>query len=167
MGRKGEVTLLSISIGGYALMAVSFMLMPLETQTNYTGAMFWVMLMLGIAGQVALDIKRKMFFKRFRVNYRKTQKRFCGAFAFFSNLPAKIADIAFPVSLVGMILSFWLTRGVGYSCYVFISLTVFSLAAHCIFNGRNFFFVLNKRKIYTILEQKRKSKMSKGEEKRQ
>lgn len=160
---RWEKTLLGISIVSFALMAASFLFMPLEKETRFSGLAFWVTLLLGSGTQIALDLRRKAFFKKLRVNHRKLQKRFCGAFTFFSNIPAKIADIVLPLSAAGTALSLWLTNNTGYVCYVFIALMVLALALHCIFNGRNFFFALNKFKIFTILEQKRKSKLSKGE----
>lgn len=163
---RWEKALLGISIGSFALMAASFLFMPLEENTRFSGLAFWLGLLLGFGTQIALDLRRKAFFRKLRVSHRKMQKRLCGALVFFSNTPAKIADIVLPLSAVGTALSLWLTKSTGYVCYVFIALTVLALVLHCIFNGRNFFFVLNKLKIFTILEQKRKNKLSKGEGKK-
>ncbi len=162
-GNRREKALLWASVMSFLLMSATFLLMPLEEETVYTGILFWVTFLIGIGTQIALDVLRKKFFKKNRVNYRKNQKKFCGAFTFFSNLPAKIADIALPLSAVGLGLSLWLTRSMGYVCYVFLSLTVFALTMHCVFNGRNYFFALNKPKIYTIIVQKRTMKTHKGE----
>lgn len=163
-GNRWEKTFLVLSILEFTLMSASFLAMPLEEETRYSGIAFWVMLVLGIGAQIALDQCRRRFFRDMRIHYKKMQKKHCGAFSFFSNTPAKIVDVALPLAAAGLGISLWLTRKTGYVCYVFLGLTVLLGCLHCIFNGRNYFFTLNKMKIFTILEQKRKTKLSKGDE---
>ena len=71
---RREKALLILSIVAFTLMSASFLVMPLEKETRFTGLAFWITLGLGIAGQVALNRCRKKFFQEMRINYKKKQK---------------------------------------------------------------------------------------------
>ena len=64
-----------------------------------------------------------------------------GMIRFFSNKEAKIADIILAAGLLGTAIAIAVTNGVGYSCYVFIGISVFSFCMHCILNGRMYLYV--------------------------
>lgn len=163
---KNEAIWLGVSIACFGMMALSFLFMPLEKVTFWSGAVFWMGLAGGIVTQVVVSSSRKAFFRKNRISYKNSGKARVGLLRVFANLPAQIADVACAVGLVGTVISLIATKGYGYVCYVFISLTVFSFVLHCIFNGRNFDFVLNKKKICSILNKRYKQNLERGEEKK-
>lgn len=156
---RTEAVWLGVSVGCFLLMSLTFLFMPLEGETFYSGALFWVGLVGGIVTQILVNHLRKAFFRKNHISYKNSGKARMGLLRVFANLPAKIADIACAIGLVGTIVSLIATEGYGYVCYVFISLTVFAFALHCIFNGRNFDFLLNKSKICSILDKRYKQNL--------
>ena len=142
--------LLLASICGYALLSASFLLMPMSQPLP--GILFWAGLALGIIPQILLEHQRRQFFRRYRANRKRYQKRHCGALTFFSGPAAQIADIFFLISLTATLLALIITRAVGYICYVTIALTVFTFSLHCVTNGRNYFHVYNQRRVRQVLE---------------
>lgn len=155
-GKKTEAVLLVISLLCYLVMCLTFLFMPLEEDTFISGIVFWAGLVSGSVLQVIVNARRKAFFRKNNISYRNTKKSRAGIFRVFSNRPAKIADILCGAALVATVISMIVTRGYGYICYVFISLTVFSFVLHCVFNGKNFDFILNKSKICNILDKRYK-----------
>ena len=153
---KTEAILLGASILCFLVMSLMFLLMPLEEETFVTGIVFWAGLLGGSVLQVIVNALRKAFFKRNDISYKNAKKSRAGILRIFSNRLAMIADITCGVALLATVVSMIVTRGYGYICYVFISLTVFSFALHCIFNGKNFDFILNKSKICNILDKRYK-----------
>jgi hypothetical protein len=144
-------------------MSLMFLLMPLEEETFVTGIVFWAGLLGGSVLQVIVNALRKAFFKRNDISYKNAKKSRAGILRIFSNRLAMIADITCGVALLATSVSMIATRGYGYICYVFISLTVFSFALHCIFNGKNFDFILNKSKICNILDKRYKQNYTEKE----
>ena len=164
--RKIDRTLLGVSVGGFLLMSLSFLMMPLASAAVIPGLMFWLGLAIGVALQIVLEVRRREFFKAYSVKREKMQKPRNGLLSFGSNKPEKIADIATAVSVLAMILAFVFTKGYGYICYVFITAAVFSFCMHCILNGRIYFHAKNQLKIRQVLEQKKVKITGKGESRR-
>ena len=154
--KKTEALLLGLSLLCYFAMSLTFLFMPLEKDTFVSGIVFWTGLVGGSVMQIMLNAQRKDFFRKNNISYKNTKKSRAGIARFFTNRPAKIADVSFCVSLMATVIALIATKGYGYLCYVFISLTVFSFVLHCIFNGKNFDFVLNKSKICNILDKRYK-----------
>lgn len=154
-----DYILLSISIISFLLLAFSFMLMPIESKTFsgnlsifslIAGLIFWISLATGTATQIVLTRHRKMWYVSNRVRVRKSTRT--GVISFFKNAYATVADIALMLSLIGLIVVMVATHGIGYICYVFISLFIFSFSMHCILNGKNYYYVINKNKLLQTLE---------------
>lgn len=129
----------------FGMVAVSFLLMmPVEGPSNVLGLLagicFWLFLLGGTVCNTVLSFRRRAWEKMYPI----TKRKFIGLVRFFGNRPAVVADIALPVCLLGLILSLWLTDSSGMICYVFLSLTVASFAAHCICNGKNYRYVFGK-----------------------
>lgn len=161
--RQIDRILLGISVGCFLLMSASFLLMPIESITIIPGLLFWVGLILGIGLQIVLEVRRRAFFKSYAVKREKMQKPRNGLLTFGSNTAAMIIDRAMILSFVAMVLTFILTKGYGYVCYVFIATTILAFCMHCILNGRIYFHAKNQLKVRQVLEQKKANSLEKGE----
>lgn len=160
---KADRFLLGISIGGFAILAISFMLMPVEGLGFVPGILFWVGLLTGVVLQIVLEARRNSLFAKYNVKRETMQKARNGLLSFRSNSLAAIADVILIISAVATILTFILTKGTGYLCYVCLSALVFSFCMHCILNGRIYIFVKNQSKVRQVLEQKKANTINKGE----
>ena len=161
MGKKKNYMTLYTSIGSFFLMSVSFLLMPIDFAAKgqqifnlLIGIMFWVFLILGIITQTMLNRARKSWFIRNHIRRFQFRGKI-GLISFLQNLPACIADGMLVLSVIGLIISIIVTNGIGYVCYIFMSLTVFSFCMHCILNGKIYFFLINQDKILNASQQKR------------
>lgn len=163
---KVDRLLLGISIGGFAVLAISFMLMPVEALGFMPGILFWGGLLTGVVLQIVLETRRNSLFAKYNVKRETMQKARNGLLSFRSNSLAAVADIFLIVSAVATILAFILTKGTGYLCYVCLSVLIFSFCMHCILNGRIYIFVKNQNKVRQVLEQKKAHSMDKGEGKK-
>ncbi len=164
--KQTDRAFLIVSICGFALMSISFLLMPLENMSILPGSLFWGGLILGVAFQIALEARRRVFFARYNVNRKKMQRPRNGLLSFGSNKIAKTADITLAVSVVATILAFLLTRGTGYICYICIAVSLLSFCLHCILNGRNYFHANNQDRVRQVLENKEEITSKKGEGKK-
>ena len=160
---KADRLLLGISIVGFAALAISFVLMPVEGLGFVPGMLFWGGLLIGVVLQVILEARRRSLFAMFNVKRETMQKVRNGLLSFRSNSLASVADVFLIISAVATILAFILTKGIGYVCYVCLSLLVFSFCMHCILNGRIYIFVKNQKKVRQVLEQKKANSINKGE----
>lgn len=161
--RQMDRMLLGISVICFLLMSISFLLMPIESISILPGVLFWIGLVAGIGLQIALEVRRRAFFKSYAVKREKMQKPKNGLLSFGSNSLAIIADRFMIVSFAVMILAFVITKGYGYICYVFIATTIFSFCMHCVLNGRIYFHAKNQLKVRQVLEQKKANSTDKGE----
>ena len=161
--KQTDRAFLIVSICGFALMSISFLLMPLENMRILPGLLFWGGLLLGVAFQSTLEARRRAFFARYNVNRKRMQRPRNGLLSFGSNKVAKTADIILAVSVVATILAFLLTRGPGYICYICIAVLLMSFCLHCILNGRNYFHANNQDRVQQVLEQKKTTTTDKGE----
>lgn len=149
MKLKKELIWLSISIAGFAIISVSFLLMPVESHaviSKIAGLMFWLGLVIGIMFQILLARHKKIGMTKNRIQRLANQRIKPGIFSLFKNPMAIVFDLLMAIGLVGLISSMILTKGMGYICYMFISITVFSFSMHCIFNGRIYIYISNKEK---------------------
>ena len=158
---KTNRLLLCLSIGGFAVLAVSFLLMPVEGLGIVPGVLFWGGLLTGVVLQIILDARRKSLFAKYNVERKAMQKVKNGLLSFGSNPAATVADVCLFVSIIATVFVFILTRGMGYLCYVCLSALIFSFCMHCILNGRIYIFVKNQLKVQQVLEQKKASSMKK------
>lgn len=159
--KKNETIYLIVSIIGYFIFSISFLLMPIEAKgveqgpnvvTVVAGIMFWIGLLVGIIAQICLSASRKNWFNKNRVRLPLSNQPKLGLITFFRNKIAIIFDVLLIVALVGLIVSVMLTDATGYACYIFIALTTFSFCSHCIFNGKNYYFIENKGSIKKAIE---------------
>lgn len=150
---KIDLIWLITSIGGFVLMSTSFLLMPLDktaelydTMDIIPGVMFWLFLIVGIAGQIMLCIRRKRFLESDRRKRFQARKGRVGLFNVFKNIPAIVVDVGFILSLVALVITTMVTHGMGYLCYILLAVCVFCFCAHCIFNGKIFNYMIEKNK---------------------
>ena len=158
--------LLGTSIGGFAILSISFMLMPYEELGILPGILFWGGLLLGVVLQIVLENRRGALFAQYNVKRETMQKAKNGLLSVCSNRLATVADGILAADAIATVLAFVFTRGTGYLCYVCLSVLVFSFCMHCILNGRIYIFVKNQDKVRQMLEQKKANTMEKGEGKK-
>ncbi len=167
--KKVDYIWLFASIVSFLLLSVSFLLMPIESEnttegisliTMVAGVMFWLSIICGIVTQAILSHKVKSWLASNRVRRGRIVKNI-GVISFFQNPFAIVADIATVIGLVGLIIAVLLTHGIGYACYIFLSLFVFSFSMHCILNGKNFYVIENKTKIQQTLQKERANQSEK------
>ena len=163
---KIDRLLIGISIGGYAVLAISFMLVPVEGLGIVSGILCWGGLFIGVVLQFVLEARRRSLFAKYNVKRETMQKVRNGLLSFGSNRIALVADGLMIVSIVATILAFILTKGTGDLCYVCLSVLIFSFCMHCILNGRIYIFVKNQNKVRQVLEQKKANSIEKGEGKK-
>ena len=164
MENRKNLILFWISVCCFFLMSALFLIMPLNFATKQTkiidlliGVSFWVLMFAGIATQIVLAQIRKKWFIRNRVR-RYPFTKTIGVFSFLKNLPGSIADGVLVVSIIGLIVAVFATDGMGYACYVFVALLVFSLCMHCIFNGNIYYFLTNQDEILQNVKSKHSEK---------
>lgn len=173
MQKKKDFVFLIISIVSFLILSISFLIMPIETNvgsgsvgaaTIAAGTMFWAGLITGIVMQVLLSVSRKKWLAANNKIRRGIKgEPSLGMFSFFKNKIAMAFDISAFVGLAGLIISMIATNAAGYICYVFIALFIFSLCSHCIFNGKNYFYIMNKEKMSNDAAQKKQKSGLKGE----
>lgn len=142
--KKIDYTWLVISVLSYLIFATSFMIMPFESASaedgfsitsHLSGLAFWISLLIAIVSQTVLAVRRKKRNIASRVRQIKNTQNI-GIFCFFKNKLAAVFDVVSVLSLIGLVVALFFTRGIGYICYVFVAALVFSFSMHCIFNGR-------------------------------
>lgn len=145
---KVKRTLFAFNIFFLVTLSVSVLLMPYNSKTDgvtdvkiLTGAMFWLGLIgtVFFAGLINYFRRKDTLFNRAAEKY----KRFA-LIHFFQNFPAKIFDSLLIFSLAGFLLSLILSFPLPVK-FIFLSAIIFSFGMHCMLNGINFVYVINKR----------------------
>lgn len=164
MSRKSVDTIwFGLSIFFFLMFAVSFLLMPLGSETPtenisvYTmvaGLMFWLSIIMGIVTQCVLAHRRRSWYVIHRIRKARASQKI-GLISFFKNAYAIVADVVTILSLIGLVIAMVATQGSGYICYVLVSLFVFSFSLHCILNGKVFYHVINQNRMLQAIEKER------------
>lgn len=145
---KVKRTLFAFNIFFLVTLSVSVLLMPYNSKTDgvtdvkiLTGAMFW----LGLIGTVFFASLINYFRSKDKL-FNKAAEKYnkLGLTHFFQNLPAKIFDSLLIIVLIGFILSLVFNFALSVK-FFFISAIIFSFGMHCMLNGINFVYVMNKR----------------------
>lgn len=125
-----------ISVMGFALMAGSILLMPMEYLGFLPGILFWLGLLLGIAFQICIGVRRRKQNKQEK-SKRDEHRRIW----LFSNGAASVVDgiclVWIPLTAVVL----YRTHGIGYGCFVLLSVCVMLIILHFLLNGKNFAFL--------------------------
>lgn len=148
MIKKKDKILLFISVLAFFLFSISFLLMPTDNSvlTVISGTIFWAMLIIGIVSQIIVSISIRNWKTEKRGKLKRHLKRI-GLISFFSNPIATTFDILMIVGVIGFVISMLITQATGYACYIFIAITVLSFSFHCIFNGKNFYYIKNEENL--------------------
>lgn len=161
---RTDRTLLALLGLSYLILAASFLLMPLgisepdgnvPASTLIAGISFWCSVIGGTVVYGVLAYRRRKWYAVHRA--RKPQGKLqIGLITFFGNKYATVADIAFIISLLGVIVAVLVTGGRGYICFAFIASLVFFFGMHCILNGRTCYYVINRGKAPHTVEKTEK-----------
>ena len=130
------------------ILSVSFILMPFginsDGETNIlvyiSGLLFWSGLIGTIISAIMVNSTRKA-----DANEDNSDVKRLGLIHFFTNTPAKIADVVMIVSLVVFIFLI-IFNSAAVLKFIFISLFVFSFGMHCMLNGLNYNYINESQK---------------------
>ncbi len=152
---KTNKTILIISLIAYLIVGLSVFLMmfnepdamgSLNSSDYILGGIFWVCLLLGSISQIILTVKVKHWKNdNFEAIEMKRTHLKPGVISFFKNVPGIVSDLVFVVSLITFIITNVVSNGTGIACYLSLSLAIFSFCSHCIFNGKNYYYISNHR----------------------
>lgn len=157
MDKRSNITLLIGSVFSFFIVAVSLFAMAFggsATSADVSiismvcGICFWVFLIIGIVLQVVLSKqigKWRAKYYRIRRNMRIHPK--IGLLSFFKSPLGVASDIVLLLSVIAFAVVYYFTEGIGITCYISLSLIFFSFCSHCIFNGKNYFYITNRQTI--------------------
>lgn len=152
--QKQDRILLYISIACFFLMSLTFLIMPIKISEERTkliscliGAAFWITMAAGIIMQIILARRRASWETKNVIRRKRGYRSKIGVIAFAQNPLALVADISCAVSLIVFIGTMIITKSTGYSCYIALSVFVFTFCMHCILNGKIFYYVQNQNKV--------------------
>ena len=122
------------------IMSLTFMFMPMVVRMALStfvpikilGIIFWITCILGYACVIAMIVRKRKLGKDSKFEEQKKM----GVFTIFSNPIAKVMDVMFVISLFAFIvMNFTSNNNVNFT-FILLSILVFSLNMHCLFNGR-------------------------------
>ena len=99
------------------------------------GSIFWISLLLGYVFVYLANGDRKYFIMR-RLDGDLSMGCHMGLITFFSNIPAVIVDSAMIASFIALFIIYYAGAINTYITYVMLTILVFTLNMHCMFNGR-------------------------------
>lgn len=130
------------------MISISVLFMPFNSRTDgvtnikiITGVMFW----LGLIGTILFACLINYFRRKDKL-FNKAAEKYnkLGLTHFFQNPLAKIFDSLLIIVLIGFILSLIFDVVLTIK-FIFISAIIFTFGMHCMLNGINFVYVMNKR----------------------
>lgn len=105
-----------------------------------SGAMFWI----GFAGTVGMTIRINYCRRNsYGFNEQFPKLKQFGLIHFFQNKAAIVADVAMFVSIIGIIVSRFVTNNL-FSVFLFIAIFLFAFGMHCMLNGANYRYIKYK-----------------------
>ena len=165
MKRARNIMLLIASLISFTIVATClFAMFFIEIDSNsgpplfslICGIIFWVFTITGIILQIFISVDIRRWCERRRIHRTRFRKTRIGLFSVFSNVPAGISDIVLLVSLIAFI-AFMVIDPTSMIAYLTLSVLFLSFSAHCIFNGKNYYYIANHGHI--------KAQLMKSEEK--
>lgn len=143
-----------ISLICFTLFSISFILMPIKTFEFSPGVLFWGGIVMGTVLQIVLGVHRRAQRASSGAVCDEQQKRRKGFLTFGSSPVTMIFDIVFVCSVLGVAITYAITKGVGMVCYALISAAAFSFCMHCVFNSRNYSFLVKQTRGRRLLTEK-------------
>lgn len=136
---------LIVSIGSFAMSSISFLLIPFSNFNGsaiqrffayMVGAMFWLGFIVGLIITYRLgSIRKKAGFCKYPIP---------GILCFFKNKSGIFFDIMMLSSLALFIAAKLLLEDYGWVWIIMLAILLFSVFMHSIFNGNNYFFIVQK-----------------------
>lgn len=168
MKKKLDKALLVVSLLSFALLAASITAIGtlptdeydviLEPHNGFMCASaFWLSLIIGVLSQIILSLDVKRWCKQSKSRRQSFRQMKVGLLNIFSNTPAAISDIAAALSLISCIIT--ILAKLELPIYLSISALVFSFSAHCIFNGKNYYYVFVKEHEHIHKKQEKKEEV--------
>lgn len=134
-----------VSVIFLLLNAMTFLAMPFAADMAESGSFqwglivvgltFWVSIVLGYMFLIMANIYRREFV-RHRLHGDLAMGCRMGIISFFSTIPGVIGDTLFIAALIALVIIFLRGSINSYLTYVLLSVLIFSLNMHCMFNGR-------------------------------
>ncbi|NLI63654.1 MAG: hypothetical protein GX367_02860 [Bacteroidales bacterium] len=150
-GRVRGRKYLILSILGFLISSSTFFLVPFASfekggiaqKLAYTiGIAFWIGILAAVIFTMLLSSLRSKEEKKEK-NKRKSHSKI-GLVKFFSNKIAKTFDIIFMVSLAGQVIVLIIGAHIMVEVTI-LFLLVFSFEMHCIFNGKNYSYIIKHK----------------------
>ncbi len=157
MDKKINNFLLIASLVSFLLVAVSLTAMAFGGSATSSeisivsiicGICFWSFLIIGIIFQIVLSKKiNKWKSKYYRIRRSMRISPKIGIISLFKTPFGIVSDILFLLSLITFVVAYCLTDGISIICYLSLSIIFFSFCSHCIFNGKNYYYIINRQTI--------------------
>ncbi len=149
---KSDLIFFYGSLVCFGLLATVFLLMPMKvSEENYPtfivvlGGFLWLTAILGIVMQIMVSIRCKKWVKANNLQGKYGAFKKLGVFSFAKNIAGLVSDIVLGVSLIVFALLMIFTDRDGFIGFLLMALIVFSFAGHCIFNGKNYCFIKDRK----------------------
>ena len=151
MNKTSNFALLIVSLLCFAVVSASLFGMffieaapegPPSKLALLCGIGFWLPLISGIVLQTVLSIRTKRWSARRNLRRLGLSRTRIGLFRVFSNIPAVVSDVVLCSSFVTFI-SFMIVRASSILAYISLSVLFLSFCTHCIFNGKNYYYIAN------------------------
>lgn len=169
MDKRLDIALLIGSISSYFIVAASLTAMAFggsATSADVSlismicGICFWLFLIVGIVLQIILSRR----IGRWRAKYYRIRRSMriqpkIGLISFLKSPLGMVSDIVFLLSVITFAIAYYFTEGIGITCYISLSLIFFSFCSHCVFNGKNYYYISNRQ----MIEDKHKKMMEESQ----
>lgn len=145
--KRSEDKYLIFIIAGFLLSSATVFLIPFasfkEHGIAYTlayaiGGVFWLGLIISLIAMIILNFRRV---KNEKGSKKAIKYGTIGLFKFFSNKAAVIFDAAFILSAIVQIALIIIGVDNQIISIIVLFLIVFTFEMHCVFNGRNYFYL--------------------------
>ncbi len=151
MNKNKNIALLIVSFMCFVLVAVTMFVMFFTVDDPVSGSSavnvacgvaFWLFLIVGIVLQVVISLNVRRWSERKKLYRTKFVWKRIGLLNAFCNIPATVSDGLLLVSAIFFII-YMVKDAASIVAYISLSVLVLSFSAHCIFNGKNYYYITN------------------------